>query len=107
LPDNINELANDIAKPREEKCKEIISELEYLPKQALNYTYKQVTAENLQLLTRALNWLLCEKFEIDNLSSINEVDDYKVARLHLVLSRITEEFNRPEIVMGIVEGKRI
>lgn len=107
LPDDINEFAGDIMKTKEEKCKEIISELEYLPKQALNYTFKQITAENLLLITGALNWLLKEKFEIENLSSVNEADDYKVARLHLVLPRIIEEFSRPEIVMGIVEGKKL
>lgn len=106
LPDDINEFASDIRKTKEEKCKEILTELEYLPKQTLNYTFKQVTAENLALITKALNWLLKEKFEIDNLSALNTEDDYKVARLHLVLPRIVDEFSRPEMVMGIVEQNR-
>ncbi|MBP9763541.1 MAG: DEAD/DEAH box helicase family protein [Candidatus Pacebacteria bacterium] len=107
LPDSINNFSADSTKTREEKMAEILSELEYLPKQVLNYTFKQVTAENLTKISNALNWILSEKFEIKNISSIQNELDQKINKLHLLLPQILEEFNRPEIIMGIVEDEKI
>ncbi|MEI6850065.1 MAG: hypothetical protein WCK29_03425, partial [archaeon] len=103
----INEFSADIKKTKQEKCNEILAELEYLPKQVLNYTFRQVTGENLNKILNALNWLLKEKFEIQSISSLLNEEDYKIDRLHLVLPRILEDFNKPEMVMGIVEDKNI
>lgn len=107
IPDNINEFSDSATKTKEEKCNEIISEIEYLPKQVLNFTFKEVTVLNLAKIVNALNWLLKEKFEIKNISSLQNEDSYKLDKLYLMLPRIIEEFNKPEIIMGIVEDKNI
>jgi superfamily II DNA or RNA helicase len=107
IPEDINEFSSDLKKTKQEKCNEILIELEYLPKQVLNYTFRQITTENLTKVLNALNWLLSEKFEIENISSLSSEDEHKIDRLHLVLPRILEDFNKPEIIMGIVEDKNI
>ena len=110
LPDDAINLAelnegaaeNQAAKSRDELARELQFELLNEPHHALIASFKMATAEQVLMLTNALEWILIQRFEIAGLAGLETAEVARLQKLRFCLPQLVEEFGRPEIVMGII-----
>lgn len=110
LPDDAINLAelnegaaeNRAAKSRDELARELQFELLNEPHHALIASFKMATAEQVLMLTNALEWILIQRFEIAGLAGLETAEVARLQKLRFCLPQLVEEFGRPEIVMGII-----
>ena len=62
-------------------------------------------AEQLHRLTNALEWIVKEKFGVENLDKIDTANDSALAKMYFCLPQIFEEFRNPGVILGILSSK--
>lgn len=105
--EGINEGVSDAntPPPREQMIKELSDDIAYEPHQALMSVFRQETAEQLKMLSDALDWILKEKFSVDSAQGISKAPDAVLRKMRFQLPQILEEFRRPEVILGILGEK--
>jgi superfamily II DNA or RNA helicase len=110
LPDdaiNLPELNQSVvetvtAMTREALAAELRAELINEPHYALIACFKMETADQTLKLMAALEWIMSDVFKIDGLAGLDNAELRNLRKLCFCLPQITEEFRRPEIVIGIL-----
>ena len=88
---------------KEQMVLEILSDIASEPHQALMAAFRQETALQLQELTKALEWIIAQKFGIPSIQAIQQAEISDIRKLHFCLPQIFDELRRPEIILGILK----
>ena len=91
--------------PKEQLILELADDISHEPPQALMSVFRQETAEQLKMLSDALDWVIQEKFGVGGMQGIAQVDEGTLRKMRFQLPQILEEFRRPEVVLGILSDK--
>jgi len=100
-PEIFQAFMDDQKKDRATLLTEIQGEVESAPRQALYGAFKQMDANQLLAMTKGMSWILNKKFGIQELSNAEDAD---IMRLHFALPQILEEYQRPDVVLGILKS---
>jgi superfamily II DNA or RNA helicase len=90
---------------RESLIEFVNSELNNVPRQALMGNFKMETAIEIVLLRAALEWIIEDRFGIQcsTGAGLAIASDEALRKLHFHWPQISDEFNRSDIVLGILE----
>lgn len=110
LPDeaiNLPELNQSVveavtAMSKEDLAAELRAELTSEPHTALIACFKMETANQTLRLTEALEWIMRDLFEIQGFAGLEAAELENLRKLHFCMPHLTDEFRRPEVVMGIL-----
>lgn len=91
--------------PKEQLILELSDDISREPHQALMSVFRQETAEQLKLLSDALDWVLKEKFGVNGAQGVAQADEGTLRKMRFQLPQILEEFRRPEVLLGILGDK--
>lgn len=91
--------------PKERLILELADDISREPHQALMSVFRQETAEQLKLLSDALDWVLKEKFGVNGAQGVAQADEGTLRKMRFQLPQILEEFRRPEVLVGILGDK--
>ena len=100
LNEAVIETVNGMSK--EALAAELRSELINEPHYALTACFKMATANQTLKLIQALEWIMQDVFQIHGLTGLESAELATLRKLRFCLPQITEEFRRPEVVMGIL-----
>lgn len=90
------------AMSREALAAELRAELANEPHNALIACFKMETANQTLKLTEALEWIMRELFEIQGFAGLETAELTNLQKLRFCMPQLTDEFSRPEVVMGIL-----
>ena len=93
---------------REEIIERINLELESLSRDVLQYN-GYFNYDNLIKIKFAINWVFenIEVIKVNDLLYIEKESDEKLSRINFLLPLIVEEFNKPEVILSIIQDKKI
>jgi superfamily II DNA or RNA helicase len=97
LVQNLYEAEN---KSREAILAEVRADIDEAPRQALYSSFRQMNAEQLLAMNNGLSWIFDKKFGIKQL---DHATDAQLLKLHFALPQVLEEYQKPEVVLGILE----
>ena len=81
------------------------TELTNEPRQALVACFKMETAGEIVRLRAALEWVIEERFGIRCSGGLDQAEEAALRKLQFHWPQVADEFRRPEIVLGVLEGE--
>ncbi|WHZ18017.1 MAG: hypothetical protein OJF55_000166 [Rhodanobacteraceae bacterium] len=110
LPDeviNLPELNQSAVEAVQAMSKEVLAaelraELMSEPHYALTGCFKMETADQTLRLTQAMEWIMDDVFHIPGFAGLDAAELGSLQKLRFCVPQLTDEFRRPEIVLGIL-----
>jgi superfamily II DNA or RNA helicase len=100
-PEVVTALLESEHKTKEDILAEIQADISEAPRHALYGAFRQLNAEQLIAMNRGLAWIFEHRFQVNQL---DQASDGQLLKLHFALPQILEEYQRPEIVLGILQS---